>query len=74
VLHLGIVLHNAETREVSGRQAIQYSDVILIDKQANKKRYAPKDASEHYLAVPVSDWNHGGRWFPKLLPDSDTLL
>jgi outer membrane protein OmpA-like peptidoglycan-associated protein len=74
VLHLGIVLRNSTNKEAASPQAIDYSQVVVIDPQANKKFFPLKDANGHFLAGPVSDWNGGGRWFPKLLPNSDTLV
>src|SRR5260370_30405566 len=37
VLHLGIVLHNSATKEASARQAIDYSQGIVVDAKANQK-------------------------------------
>ncbi len=74
VLHLGIVLHNSGTKEVRSHQAIDYSHVVIIDAKANKKFFALKDANGHFLAGPISDWNGGGRWYPHLLANSDTLI
>jgi len=74
VLHLCLVLHNSASKDSVSHQAIDYSQVVIIDPQANKKSFPLKDANEHFLAGPVSDWNGGGRWFPKLLPNSDTLI
>lgn len=74
VLHLGIVLHKSAGKDAVSHQAIDYSQVVVIDPQANKKSFPLKDANEHFLAGPISDWNGGGRWFPKLLPNSDTLI
>lgn len=74
VLHLGIVLHNSGSKDAVSHQPIDYSQVAVIDPQANKKFFPLKDANDHFLAGPISDWNGGGRWFPKLLPNSDTLV
>jgi outer membrane protein OmpA-like peptidoglycan-associated protein len=74
VLHLGIVLHNSDAKEVAGREAIGYGTVVLIDPKANKKYFPLKDANGHFLAGPISDWSGGGRWFPRLLGKSDTLV
>ena len=74
VLHLGIVLHNSSDKDAVSHQAIDYSQVVIVDPQANKKFFPLKDAHDHFLAGPISDWNGGGRWFPKLLPNSDTLM
>jgi outer membrane protein OmpA-like peptidoglycan-associated protein len=74
VLRLGIALENGTTHEVQGREALDYAQVLLVDRKANKKRFALKDADGHYLAGPVSDWNGGGRWFPKLQPGSTTVV
>jgi outer membrane protein OmpA-like peptidoglycan-associated protein len=74
VLHLGVVLHNSGSKDASARQALDFASIVIIDPKANKKYFALKDASGHFLAGPVSDWNGGGRWFPKLLPESDTLV
>lgn len=74
VLHLGVVLHNSSTKEAVSHQAIDYSQIVIIDPKANKKFFPLRDANGHFLAGPVSDWNGGGRWFPRLLPNSDTLL
>jgi len=74
VLHVGIVLHNAGKRAAAASQAIDYSKVLVIDPKANKKYFPLKDANGHFLAGPISDWNGGGRWFPRLLPNSDTIM
>ena len=74
VLHLAIVLHNGSGKEVSESKALRYADVVLIDKKANQKHYAIKDANGHYLAGPVADWNEGGRWFLRLPTDSETVM
>ena len=74
VLHVGIALHNAGKRSAAASQAIDYSKVVVIDPKANKKYFALKDANGHFLAGPVSDWNGGGRWFPRLPPNSDTVM
>jgi len=74
VLHLGVVLHNSDGKEAQSHQAIDYSQIVIIDAKANKKFFALKDANGHFLAGPVSDWNGGGRWYPRLLPNSDTLI
>lgn len=74
VLHLGVMLHNAANKEAQSHQAIDYSQIVIIDAKANKKYFALKDANGHFLAGPISDWNGGGRWFSRLLPASDTLI
>jgi outer membrane protein OmpA-like peptidoglycan-associated protein len=74
VLHLGIVLHNSAAKEAAGHQAIDYAQVVIVDAKANKKYFPLKDANGHFLAGPISDWNGGGRWYPRLLPNSDTLI
>lgn len=74
VLHLGVVLHNANAKEAAGHGAIDYGDIVIVDAQANRKHFPLKDANGHFLAGPISDWNGGGRWFPKLLAKSDTLV
>lgn len=74
VLHFAIVLHNGTSREANLHQPITFGDVVIVDAKANKKLFALKDADGHFLAGPVSDWNGGGRWYPKLLPNSDTIV
>ena len=74
VLHLGVVLHNPDTKDAATRTAIDYGNVVIVDPKANKKLFPLKDANGHFLAGPISDWNGGGRWFPKLLARSDTLV
>jgi outer membrane protein OmpA-like peptidoglycan-associated protein len=74
VLHVGIVLHNAGRKQAASSEAIDYSKVVIIDPKANKKYFSLKDANKHFLAGPISDWNGGGRWFPRLLPNSDTVI
>ena len=74
VLHVGILLHNASGKDVLVPRALRYADVYLIDKSANRKRYALKDANGHFLAGPTADWNDGGRWFIRLPRDAETLL
>jgi len=74
VLHVGILLDNSGKKDAQSHQAIDYSQVVLVDHSANKKRFALKDANGHYLAGPVSDWNGGGRWFPKLAGESQTTV
>jgi outer membrane protein OmpA-like peptidoglycan-associated protein len=74
VLHVGVLLHNSGTKEALSRLAIDYSQIVVIDPKANKKYFPLKDANGHFLAGPISDWNGGGRWFPRLLSNSDTLV
>jgi outer membrane protein OmpA-like peptidoglycan-associated protein len=74
VLHLGVVLHNPNPKDAALRTAIDYGSVVVIDPKANRKLFPLKDANRHFLAGPISDWNGGGRWFPKLLARSDTLV
>ncbi len=74
VLHLGVILHNPGAREVDAHRALDFGNITIVDAKANKKYFPLKDANGRYLAGPTSDWNGGGRWFPKLLPGSDTLL
>jgi hypothetical protein len=74
VLHVGIVLHNAGRKQAASSEAIDYSKVVIIDPKANKKYFPLKDANKHFLAGPISDWNGGGRWFTRLLPNSDTVI
>jgi len=74
VLHLGVILHNRGPREAAAHQALEFANVVVIDSKANRKFFPLKDANGHYLAGPISDWNGGGRWYPKLLPKSDTLV
>ena len=74
VLHLGVILHNPDAKEAAGRTAINFADISIVDAKANKKLSPLKDANGHFLAGPISDWNGGGRWFPKLLAKSDTLV
>lgn len=47
---------------------------MLIDRKANRKCYAIKDANGHYLAGPIADWNEGGRWFMRLPAEADTVM
>ena len=65
-LRLEIVLKNSSDKEASAVKALQYSQVVLVDAQSRQKHFAMKDADGHYLAGPISDWNGGGRWFPKI--------
>ena len=74
VLHVGILLHNASGKDVSVSKALDYADVHLIDRRANRKLFPLKDANGHFLAGPVADWNGGGRWFLKIPRDADTML
>ena len=74
VLHLGVILHNPDAKEAAGRTAINFADISIVDAKANKKLSPLKDANGHFLAGPISDWNGGGRWFPKLMAKSDTLV
>jgi len=74
VLHLGIVLHNSGSANARSSQAIDYSQIVIIDAKANKKYFALKDANGHFLAGPISDWNGGGRWYPTLASGSDTIV
>jgi outer membrane protein OmpA-like peptidoglycan-associated protein len=74
VLHVSILLHNAGGKDVAVSKALDYADVHLIDRRANRKLFPLKDANGHFLAGPVADWNGGGRWFLKLPRDADTML
>lgn len=74
ILHLGVELRNAGTAATAPRKALMYSDLVLLDRSTNRKYYPLKDSAGHMLAGPVSDWSAGGRWFPKLSPESQTLI
>jgi photosystem I P700 chlorophyll a apoprotein A2 len=73
-LHIGVRLHNGSGKDVSVSKALRYADVVLIDRKANRKHFAVKDANGHFLAGPIGDWNEGGRWFLKLPADSNTVM
>lgn len=73
VLHVGVLFHNSDNKQAVSHQALDFAQVVVIDPKANKKHFALKDATDHFLAGPISDWNGGGRWFPKLEPQSDTI-
>jgi outer membrane protein OmpA-like peptidoglycan-associated protein len=66
VLRLEIALKNSGDKEASSSKALRYSEVVLVDARSQQKHFAMKDADGHYLAGPVSDWNGGGRWFPRI--------
>jgi outer membrane protein OmpA-like peptidoglycan-associated protein len=74
VLHVGVLLHNPANKQVAAHLALDFGQVVVIDPKANKKHFALKDANGHFLAGPISDWNGGGRWFPKLEAQSDTVV
>ena len=73
-LHLGVVLHNTSDKEVSAAQPIEYAEVVVIDRKANKKYFPLKDADGHFLAGPAESRIAGGRWDVRLVPHSDTLM
>jgi len=73
-LHLGILLHNTSDKEVSAQKPIEYADVVVIDRKANKKYFPLKDADGRFLAGPVESRIAGGRWDARLVPHSDTLM
>ena len=73
VLHIGVLFHNPDKKQAASHQPLDFAQVVIIDPKANKKHFALKDATGHFLAGPISDWNGGGRWFPRLEPQSDTI-
>jgi outer membrane protein OmpA-like peptidoglycan-associated protein len=66
VLRLKIALKNSGDKASSGSTALEYGKIMLIDAQSKQKHFGLKDADGHFLAGPISDWNGGGRWFPKV--------
>ena len=73
-LHLGILLHNTSDQEVSAQHPIEFGEVVLIDRKANKKYFPLKDAEGRFLAGPAESRIAGGRWDVRLVPHSDTLM
>ena len=74
VLHLGILLRNSGDKEVSAQKPIEYGELLLIDRKANKKYFVLKDAEGHFLAGPADTQLAGGRWDVRLAPHSETLM
>ena len=73
-LHLGILLHNTSDQEVSAQHPIEFGEVVVIDRKANKKYFPLKDAEGRFLAGPAESRIAGGRWDVRLVPHSDTLM
>jgi outer membrane protein OmpA-like peptidoglycan-associated protein len=73
-LHLGVLLHNGSDREVSAQKPIEFGQVVVIDRKANKKYFPLQDAEGRFLAGPAESRVAGGRWDVRLAPRSDTLL
>jgi outer membrane protein OmpA-like peptidoglycan-associated protein len=74
VLHLGIVLHNGGDKEVAAQKPLEYGELVIIDRKANKKYFVLKDANGQFLAGPAESQLAGGRWDVRLAPHSDTLM
>ncbi|MFZ5791150.1 MAG: OmpA family protein [Pseudomonadota bacterium] len=71
---LGILFKNDTDKEAHSSSALEFAQIALVDPSGNRKLYALKDAEGHFLGGPISDWNDGGRWFPKLAKNSQTLV
>ena len=74
VLRVGILLKNTAPKESITGQPIAYASAAILDAKSKKKQFVLKDARGHYLAGPTSDWNGGGRWFPHLESNQETLF
>ena len=74
VLRVGITLTNTSDQPRVAAGPIMYGDVVLVDAKTNRKHFPFKDENGHFLAGPISDWNKGGRWYPRLAPNSETLF
>ena len=73
LLRAGILLKNTGAEE-GAPKGVPYSEVYLLDAKTKTKQFPLKAANGHFLAGPISDWDHGGRWFPHLAKNEETLL
>jgi outer membrane protein OmpA-like peptidoglycan-associated protein len=74
VLHVGVTLKNTGDKEARQSEAIKFSEIVLVDAAAKRKHFAMKDADNHFLGGPISDWNDGGRWFVRIAPKGEVVL
>lgn len=74
VLHVGVTLKNTTDQEARRSEGMKFSEIVLVDAAAKRKHFAMKDADNHFLGGPISDWNDGGRWFPQIAPQGEVLV
>lgn len=74
VLHIAVRLKNNSENTLTLPKTISYSNLILLDAAGGKKYFPLKNAYDHYLAGPISDWNGGGRWFVKIPPKTEAVF
>lgn len=73
VLRLEIVPKNPTAKAATG-DTLFYSQVAIVDAQSNEKEFPSKGPDGHYFAGPVSDWNSGGRWYPRIEAGSEARI
>lgn len=74
VLRLAVRYRNTTASEIRFGTAIEYRAVTLVDAKTKQKHFALRDADGRFLAGPISDWNDGGRWWPKLPPHGEAVM
>jgi outer membrane protein OmpA-like peptidoglycan-associated protein len=74
MVRLGVRLKNEKPGEAHVSGAIRFSQVTLTDLGSKKKFFPAKDAAGHFLSGPTSDWNEGGRWYPKVPGASEAWI
>src|SRR6185312_13070981 len=73
VLRMEISLKNTGSK-LATAGALLYSQIAIVDAQSNQKEFASKGPDGHYFAGPISDWNEGGRWFPRIEPGGEAHI
>src|SRR3954467_3730680 len=73
VLRLEILLKNPTAKPATG-DTLFYSQVAIVDAESNQKEFASKGPDGHFFAGPISDWNSGGRWYPKIEANSEARI
>ena len=69
-----VKIANPGKAPVSVGQNVYYEDVSIFDPQSKKMYSVMKDTEGAYDALPVSDRDHGGRWFLQKAVPGQTFM
>lgn len=67
-MFIEVELKNETDEKVTGKGALCFKDIYIIDFKNDNKYFVLKDANGFYLAEPRSDVNDGGRWWIEIPP------
>ncbi|HEY3886192.1 MAG TPA: OmpA family protein, partial [Vicinamibacterales bacterium] len=73
-LHAALLFKNTTDHDVTATRAFSFGQWALVDAKSGRKSFALRDESGHFLAGPISDWNDGGRWFPRIAANGSVLV